>query len=275
MNTLTELLKHFFTHKDFLPPAEQIAGTMFTPLHIIVSVIVFALMLWMVRVVSRCDEKTRRRVFAVLWLTSFLLEAVKVLWETFGGASVRFELGGNLPLYPCSVFMYAMPFAIWGKGSVRYAACGYVCTVGMVGGLVNFVYPATIMGDYSVLSFPGLNTLYNHGVIVFCALVMLFSGYHSYTKATKWWHLLLPSAPLVAVSLVANAVNFSPIGSDYMFFRLRSFIFAPLGEALPLWAAPLLVYAVYLLLHALPYLPFYFRNRKQVAYKMNQSAREK
>ena len=39
MWTLSDLLKNFFTHKDFLPSADQIPGTMFTPLHFIFSAI--------------------------------------------------------------------------------------------------------------------------------------------------------------------------------------------------------------------------------------------
>ena len=94
---------------------------------------------------------------------------------------------------------------------------------------------------------------------------MLRSGYHSYKKVTKATELLLPAIPALAVSVVANAVNFSPIGSDYMFFKLNSFFFAPIGAATPDWFSVIAVYLIYLLIHALPYLPFYFKNRKQKA----------
>jgi hypothetical protein len=46
-----------------------------------------------------------------------------------------------------------------------------------------------------------------------------------------------------------------------MFFRLDSFIFAPLGAALPEWGSVLMVYGCYLLIHALPYLPSYLSHR--------------
>lgn len=34
MDQFINLLQHFFTHKDFLPPANQWPGTLFTPLQI-------------------------------------------------------------------------------------------------------------------------------------------------------------------------------------------------------------------------------------------------
>ena len=73
---------------------------------------------------------------------------------------------------------------------------------------------------------------------------------------------------------MANGVNFSPIGADYMFFKLNSFFFAPLGRATPDWLSVILVYGIYLLIHALPYLPFYAMNRKKEAAKAPAEARK-
>ena len=263
MWTLSDLLKNFFTHKDFLPSADQLPGTLFTPLHLIVAVLCFGAVILLGVMLAKKSEKTIRTVFAILWGVLAVLEVVKIIWETFSGRTVNFEWGGILPLYPCSIFLYAMPFVVWGKGLIRRAACGYVCTLGLLGGLINFVYPANILSNYSCLSFAGFHTLFFHGAIVFCALVMLRSGYHSYTHVTKWWEPLLAALPFLTVSVVANLVNFSKIGSDYMFFKLNSFIFAPIGKATPDWLAVIIVYLVYLLIHALPYLPFFIANKRR------------
>ena len=260
---ISDLLKNFFTHKDFLPSADKMPGTLFTPLHFAVAAVFLALVLIAAFWVAKKGEKTVRTFFMIIWLAVVILEPTKILWETYTGATGNFEWGGILPLYPCSIFMYAMPFAIWGRERVRYAACGYVCSLGFLGGVINFVYPANILGNYSCISFAGFHTLFYHGAIVCCALIMLLSGYHAYDRAEKWWELLLPSAPFLAVSLVANLVNFSSIRSDYMFFRLDSFIFAPIGRATPEWFSVIVVYAAYLLIHALPYLPFFVINRKK------------
>lgn len=263
MWTITDLLQNFFTHKDFLPSADRLPGTLFTPLHFLVSAF------WIGLIVAACfflckkGERALQKVFTGLWITVVVLEIVKIVWETCCGTTVEFEWGGILPLYPCSIFMYAMPFAIWGNGKVRYAACGYVCSLGFLGGAINFVYPANILNNYSCISFAGFHTLFYHGVLVLCAMLMLLSGYHSYTGVTKAQQLLLPAVPALAVSVIANLVNFSSIGSDYMFFRLNSFFFAPLGAATPDWLGVILVYLIYLLIHALPYLPSWLISQKR------------
>ena len=261
MQSLSDLLKNFFTHKDFLPPAHEIAGTLFTPLHIIFAIIVLAAVILSAILLSKKNERTIRTVFAVIWIVLCILEVTKIAWETLSGKSVSFEWGGILPLYPCSIFLYALPFAIWGKGKVRYAACGYVCSLGFIGGAVNFVYPANILSNYSCISFSGFHTFLFHGAIVFATLVMLISGYHKYNQIHHFCELLLPSAPFLIVSVIANLVNFSKIDSDYMFFKLESFIFAPIGAATADWLSVIIVYVTYLILHALPYIPFYIKSK--------------
>lgn len=215
--------------------------------------------------------KKLKKVFAILWAFLVFFEITKIVWESVSGKVVSVELGGILPLYPCSIFMYAMPFAIWGRGATREAACGYVCTLGLLGGLINFVYPANVLSNYSCISFAGLHSLTYHSAMVFYAITMLLSGYHSYTDAKKFKDLLVPAIPCLVMSIPANLVNFSPINSDYMFFRLRSFFFAPIGAALPDMLCVLIVYCLYLLIHALPYIPFYIKNRSKSKCKVLHS----
>ena len=261
--TFLDLLNNFFTHKDFLPSADKIPGTLFTPLHFAFSAVCLAVVIFFAVLTAKKSEKTMRTVFAVLWILAVVFEFIKIIWETYTGKTVELELGGVLPLYPCSIFMYAMPFAIWGREKVRYAACGYVCTLGLLGASINFLYPANILQNYSCISFAGFHTFFFHGTMLFCALVMIISGYHSYAKAEKWADLLLPAVPALCVSLVANAVNFSEIGSDYMFFRLSSFFFAPIGAALPTAVCVIIVYALYIIIHAVPYVPCFIKNRRK------------
>lgn len=261
MWTFTDLIKNFFTHKDFLPDAKNIPGTMFTPLHFIFSAIVFCVVIFSAFYVSRKSEKVIKRIFTVIWIFWVIAEFSKIIWESTSGREVRVEWTGVMPLYPCSVFLYAMPLVIWGKGILRSAGCGYVCTLGLIGASVNFVYPATILGNYSCISMSGFHTFFFHGTMLFTFIVLLKSGMHSYKGIKHFYELLIPAIPLVFVSVIANIVNFIILDSDYMFFRLRSFIFAPIGAALPLPICVMLVYVAYLLLHAVFYIPSYISNK--------------
>lgn len=255
------LIKNFFTHKDFLPPASELPGTMFTPLHFVFSAIVLAIVIASAVILSRKNEKTIKTVFIVVWAVMTVLEVTKIIWESLSGRNVRFEAGGILPLYPCSVFMYAMPFAIWGKDLVRKSACGYVCTIGLIGAAVNFFYPATILPSYSCISFAGFHTFFYHGAMLFACLTMLISGYHRYTNVKHWWELLLPALPLLIISIPANIVNYSAINSDYMFFKCDSFLFASLFGNMSNLASTIMIYIAYIIIPAAFYLPSYIKGK--------------
>jgi hypothetical protein len=260
--SLAYLFENFFTHKDFLPPASELWGTMFTPLHFISAAFWLALVIFFGIYVGKRSEKTIKRVFLVLWIFLVVVEIVKMIWETCAGDGIKFEAGGVIPLYPCSIFMYAMPLVIWGKGILRRAGCGYVCTLGFLGGAINFIYPATVLGNYSALSFAGFQIFIYHGALVFCMMVMLISGYHSYKGVKTLGELFAPMIPFLVVSVFANIVNFSPVNSDYMFFKLNSFFFAPIGQALPAPVCVIITYLIYTVIHTVPYLPSYIANKR-------------
>ena len=82
MAELTYLIQNFFTHKDFLKPAHELAGTLFTPLHLVFATLLLALVIFLGLRVARKDERTVRRVFFVIWCAAVVLEITKIVWET-------------------------------------------------------------------------------------------------------------------------------------------------------------------------------------------------
>lgn len=193
----------------------------------------------------------------------FTSEFAIVYFDSCLGKEVRYNISSVLPLWPCSIFLYAAPFAIFAKGDVKYAACGYICTLGLLGGLVNFVYPANYLSSYSCISFAGFRTIFYHGSMVFTALTMLLSGYHSFKKVMFLKQVFLPIIPTLLISIPSNIINFMIPGADYMFFKMESFFFAPIGLATPDWFTLILVYSIYFIIHCVPYLPSYYSNRKR------------
>ena len=257
------LIENFFTHKDKLAPADELPGTMFTSLHFIVAGIFLAMVILCAVLVHK-REKLIKPVFITLWAVVSVLEIVKIVWESTTGNTVRLEIGGILPLYPCSIFMYAMPFAIWGKGRVRQAACGYVCTLGLLGGSVNFFYPMTVLYRYSIISFSAMHSMLYHAIMLFTCLTMLLSKYHSYTRVRSAIDLLLPCVPTLILSIPANIVNYT-FNTDYMFFRGTSaFLPAIFGELDKVYIT-LIIYALYIIVPACFYLPSFISKKVKQA----------
>ncbi len=266
MKDLKYLLKNFFTHKDKLPPAEELPGTMFTPLHLAVAAVFVAAVVFFAVKIHKKD-KLIKPTFIALWATVTVLEVVKIVWESTTGNTVRLELTGILPLYPCSIFMYAMPFAIWGKGKVKRAACGYVCTLGFLGATVNFFYPMTVLYRYSIISFSAMHSMVYHSIMLFTCLTMLLSGYHRYTGAVSVSCLFLPCIPSLIMSVPANIVNYT-VGADYMFFRGTSAFLPAIFGGLDKIFVTLIIYALYITVPACFYLPSFISHRAKKAKKL-------
>ncbi len=257
-----KLFENFFTHKDYLGGL-NLPGKLFSPLHLIFSACVLALVVLLAVFVSKKSEKSRSKILLTLWAVMLVLEVVKTLFEAFLGTEVRLEVGGVLPFYPCSVYLYALPFCFSKNEKVRIAACGYMFTIGLVGAAINFVYPVNILSNYSCISFMGFHTHIFHGTMLFTMLVMLLSGYHNYRAVTSWKWLILPAIPMLIVSIPANIINFSPVNSDYMFFKCNSFFLPAIFGSLSDIKTTVIVYSVYIIFPILFYLPGLLINKRK------------
>ncbi len=259
---MLELFKNFFTHKDFLAGLD-LPGKLFSPLHLIFSAILLAAVIILAIVVSKKSESTRKMILLDLWAFFVVAEIVKTVFESLSGSEIRLEVGGILPFYPCSVYLYALPFCFSKNEKVRIAACGYMFTIGLIGASVNFVYPVNVLSNYSCISFLGFHTLFFHATMLFSMLVMLLSGYHTYRSIYRGIDLLLPSLPMLIMSIPANIINFSPIGSDYMFFKANSFFLPALLGNLSDAQTTVIFYVIYITVPAMFYVPGFFMNKKK------------
>lgn len=254
------LIRNFFTHKDYLVPASALPGTIYTPMQIGFAAVVLAVVVLSALYVSKRKNQIRK-VFALLWVFLVAFEGIIVAWDSFAGMHKGLDLQTGLSLYPCSLFLYTMPFAIWGKGIWKKMACGYVCTLGFLGAAVNFLYPVARLTDYSCISFASFHTFTFHGSMLFACIVMLKSGYFSY-RAETLGELFYPCIPSLLLSIPANIINYSAVDADYMYFRGKMDV---VSMALPGFSEvgiTVTLYVLYILIPALFFLPSYLLNRK-------------
>ena len=260
MKDIHYVLQNFFTHKDFLVPASQIPGTLFTPLHFLFETILVIFLIGAAIWLSR-RKQWIRPVFTGLWIILLVWEVGIIWWDSTACQNPGLDLTVNLSLYPCSIFMLALPLVIWGKGFWQYAACGYIFTLGLLGALINFLYPFSKLLDYSCLSFIAFHTFFYHGSMLFVFLVMLLAHMHDYRNVQHWQQLLMPSLLSLLVSVPANVVNYT-IGADYMYFRGKIFLLTPIFGSTPEPVITLTLYLLYIAVPALFYLPSYLSRHR-------------
>lgn len=148
----------------------------------------------------------------VLAIFVTILEVSKVSWESYfditrGG---NFNFFGIAPIYTCSLLIYCSLIAGFAKGKIRDICLSWLCTIGMMTGLITLFYP-TGLNWYPVLTFGGMHTLLFHYGLLLCAVVCLASGY----KKLQWKDIFISMIPMFALALIAIPVDYV-IKSDYM-----------------------------------------------------------
>lgn len=235
----------------------MIPGTLYTPLQLIVELAVLILIICGAVWTANRKEMIKP-VFTGLFVSLVVLEILIDIWDSMAGVQNAFDLSVSLPLYPCSIFMFVLPFMIWGKGIWRQMAYGYTCTLGLIGAAINFLYPASRLRDYSCISFPAFHTFYYHGAMLFTVLVLLLSGTYSLRNIKSRKDLFLASVPGLVFSVPANIVNYSSIPSDYMYFTGQHELAAViLGNYCTVLTATIIMYLFYIFLPLIMYLPIY------------------
>ena len=265
MKDFTYLLENFFTHEDYLVDASLIPGTMWTPLHYVFEALLVVIIVASAVYISKRPKKIRP-VFTFLWVFLVIWEFVIVTWDSLAGMNKVFDLSRNLSLYPCSIFLYAMPFILWGNEVTKKMAYGYMCTLGFLGAAVNVFYPATRLTIYSCISFVGFHTSFYHGAMLFVYLVIMMAHLHSYKGCESWKDLVAPAVPGLLLSIPANIINYSPINADYMFFKGQFPLLSSAFPNTPSIVFTIVIYSLYVIVPALFYLPSYIshvRNEKR------------
>lgn len=268
MQDLGYVLENFFTHKDFLVDASLIPGTLYTPLHFIFEAVLLVIIIMGVIYLNKHREYIKR-TFTWIWVTLLVLEIAIIYWDSTAGKTVGLDLAESLSLYPCSIFLYTLPFVIWGKGLGKKIAFGYICTLGMLGAVLNFLYPISRLTSYSCISFPGFHTFFFHGCMLFTYLVIVVTGMHRYDHIERAYELFCPCVASLLVSIPANIINYSSINADYMYFKGRFFIFEELLPNFSSLEITCLLYVLYIVIPALFYLPAYLlkvtqRNKSKI-----------
>lgn len=247
------ILGHFFVHKDKLPSPELIPGTILSLTSIsFIAFLALGIMLSSIYV-SR-HPRLIRSVFISLWCFFLVTEVLVIMFDCLMGVYPGMDWVNELPLYPCSIYLYSMPFVIWGKGKAKWMSSAYICTLGLVGGVVNFIYPIQLL-NYSCFSFIGMRSILYHGNLIFTFLVLIMSGDFSYGGIEGGKYLFLASVPTLLLSIPANLVNYSVIHSDYMYFTGAFPLLGKMFPNAPRVGVTLFMYSLYIFVPMLFFLP--------------------
>lgn len=173
--------------------------------HLIFLAIAIPSLIFLIYFLRNMEKAKFEKFLKISWVAITLTEIVKVVWMSFSLG--YFDFGSMMSLYPCSTFMYIMPFAIYSKhDKIKQASLAYIATFVLFGGLTNF-FVADVLRDYPVLSFQGFHTLiYHYWILLVGILLWVTKYYQPRKKDAEYAFLLLVviSIPIIIIDKIWN-----------------------------------------------------------------------
>lgn len=158
--------------------------------------------------------KIIKRLTIVIVILEIIMISFKVYhngWE---------NINSYVPLYYCSLFIYAGLLSSFGKGVLKRMGDVFLATGGIIGGLVFIFYPSTSLPDYPAWHLVSIHSFFFHGSMIFIGLLINFKNYVELKKEDIKYY-----APLVGViCLLAYIINLI-FHSNLMFISDRFDIF--------------------------------------------------
>ena len=174
-------------------------------------VIMVALAWWLGKKNRNSDERTKNKV--LIWAAGliFSIDLFEIVFLCFRDNN-PWGWVHNLPLFLCSMQMFAIPLAAFSKGKLRDAALDFVFIFGILGAVLGTYGAGQNYNCYPVLSFNNVVSGLTHSIAGFASLYIAFSG----TASMKRENIGLCFGVLIVLCAVAYGVNHL-VDYNYMF----------------------------------------------------------
>lgn len=166
---------------------------------------------------KRIIKRNIRIITAIVWI----LEIIKVIFNFKIGN--KNNLNTYIPLYYCSILLYAGIFSSIGKGFLKRMGEVFLATGGIVGGVIFLLFPTTSITMYPMFHFISLQSFIYHGAMVYLGIIINKSKYIELENKD----IIYYSSLLFIMCLVAYIVNLK-YGSNLMFIS-QDFPGTPIG----------------------------------------------
>ena len=161
------------------------------------------------------DKKVIKITLISIWAFAVAIELFYYGYQYISciNGTLTFDIEKMLPFHSCLMFLYVFPVAMFCKNQIiKTAACNFLVVINMIIGFITLFVGCPPVGD-SALSFPGVQSLVLHIIIVIVPLIMVVTGYYD-IKLKDIRLGLLAFATLGLTMWIFDAIT----GCDYFYF---------------------------------------------------------
>lgn len=105
----------------------------------------------------------------------WILEFIKIVFKLCTGG-IR-NINNYVPLYYCSLLLYAGAFASFAKGKLQKVGEVFLATGGIAGGVIFIIMPTTSLPTYPMWHFVSLHSFLYHGIMLYLGILVNATNY--------------------------------------------------------------------------------------------------
>lgn len=121
------------------------------------------------------NKASIKRKIQIITVVVWILEIVKIIFNFCIGNGNN--INTYIPLYYCSILLYAGIFSSIGKGAIKRIGDVFLATGGIVGGVVFLILPTTSIATYPIFHFISIQSFIYHGAMVYLGIIINKSKY--------------------------------------------------------------------------------------------------
>lgn len=189
-------------------PGEYKACGIFTLEHFVLMILtVIGVAIALKYTVNKKDiRKIIRNCTIFVWIWEFVIICFKI------AACGTRDLNQYVPLYYCSLLLYAGGLSSFGKGKLKRAGDVFLATGAVIGGIIFILFPSTSLPTYPMLHLVSIHSFIFHGIMLYLGLLINLTRYIELENKD----IIYYSSLVGIVCIIAYIVN-KIFGSNLMF----------------------------------------------------------
>lgn len=136
-------------------------------------------------------------------ISACVLEVIKIIYNIKQNSLSA--VNTYLPLYYCSMLLYAGLFSSFGKGMLKRVGDVSLATGSIIGGIVFLIYPSTSLPMYPAFHFLSIHSFLFHGAMIYLGILINKTRYIELKKEDIQYFASLVGAMCIA-ALIVNTI---------------------------------------------------------------------
>lgn len=187
----------------FAKAGEFNACGIFTSGHIILIIATITCIIWALKNTVNKNAKEIHKIIKNITIAMLILEVVKIVFSLRDSGWLK--VNDYLPLYYCSLLLYAGIFSSFAKGKLKRMGDVFLATGGIIGGVIFIILPTTSLPTYPMLHFISLHSFLFHGIMIYLGLLINITGYIKLRKRDIIYFSVLVGS-ICLISYIINGI---------------------------------------------------------------------